>query len=223
MEGNAVMNANDLMALSRVAVEGSVQDPLQFFDFTLGAGEVSDPIFFNYDYFRLLELNGGAIAVRFGGSGTQAIFLSAGIGYKCPVILDRVVLRNTTAGVVSGRIAVAVGDITDDRLSLSGNVSVVNATGTQLETFDRQAATFACSQQAMVAATAAQIFANSATGKARVIQAGNLDLFIGTSAAVTVANGFKVAAGNSFTIPHAREVWAICSGADTVFKYAEEY
>jgi hypothetical protein len=217
------MNEQDRLVMSRTAVEGSIQDPLQFFDFSLAAGEVSPPIFFNYDYFRLLDLNGASLAVRFGGSGTEAVFLSAGIGYEIPVIIDRLVLRNISALPVTGRVALAVGKITDDRLSLSSAVSVVNAAGTQLETYDRQAATFACSQQAMVAATAAQLFANSATGKARVIQAGNLDLFIGTSAAVTVANGFKVASGNSFTIPHAREVWGICAGADTVFKYAEEY
>jgi len=217
------MNEQDRIAMSRTAVEGSIQDPLQFFDFTLAAGEVSPPIFFNYDYFRLLDLNGTSLAVRFGGSGTEAIFLSAGIGYEIPVIIDRLVLRNISALPVTGRIALAVGKITDDRLSLSGNVNVVNAIGTQLETYDRRAATFACSQQAMVAATAAQLFAASATGKSRVIQAGNQDLFIGASNAVTAANGFKVGAGQSFVLPHAREVWGICTLADTVFKYSEEY
>jgi len=213
------------MSDNRFASGVAIENPLQFFDFTLPAGTVSEPLYFNYDYFRLLDLSGNSVLVQFGASGSPARFLSAGIGFKVgqDKILNFLQFRNDTGGVVAGRVALAIGDITDDRLSLSGNVSVVNAVGTQLETYDRQSSTFAVSQQSMVAATAAQIFATDATAKARVITAGNQDLYIGVNNTVTTANGFKIGAGQSFTLPHGLETWGICAADDTIFKYGETY
>lgn len=201
------MDQKDKDALSRTAVMGTVQNPLQILTYTIAAGAYLENIYFDFDYFRILSLSGGVVHVRFAGNAQPAIFTSAGLGYKCPVVLPYLQLFNPNANPITITIAVAIGDITDDRLNVAGTVI----------TREQQASTFATSQVTLAAATATLISAADPDRAYISIKAGNTDSFYGTSAALTNLNGFKISAGQTYIVNNLANIYLYNVAGDTVF------
>lgn len=106
-----------------------IQNPYREFTYVLPVNG-AETIFFAHSYFRVLALSSGAgLAVRWGGSGQQSSLISAGIGINIIEAVPSVTLINTGGNVVTVTIALSMGTVSDDRLTVSGtiNTSITSA------------------------------------------------------------------------------------------------
>lgn len=115
---------------------GSIQNPYKEFTVTVGAGQTSEPIAYNYNYFRLLTAGATGIQAKFGDSGQFTDVIGAGIGFKLDQPVQRIQFLNETGGDITITFALAIGLIDDARLSVSGDIAVINGTISPLETND---------------------------------------------------------------------------------------
>lgn len=94
-----------------------------------------------YNFIRLLDSTGGYndLQFRFGASSIET-FLSVGIGLGYTEILPSVTIRNLTNAPITIRISEILGQVTDDRLTVTGTVTNMQAPytirQTSQETFD---------------------------------------------------------------------------------------
>lgn len=94
-----------------------------------------------FDFIRILNSTGNddALKFRFGASSIETT-LMVGLGLKLPETLPSVTIRNTTTAPVTIRVAEILGDIHDDRLTITGDVETKQEPDTvqsvSLETFD---------------------------------------------------------------------------------------
>ena len=107
---------------------------------TIGVGE--SRVYENpYNFLRLLDSTGtdNALMFRFGASSIET-FLTVGVGVRFPDTLPNVTIRNLSNAPVTIRIAEVMGDIYDDRLTITGDVETKQEPDTvqqiSLETFD---------------------------------------------------------------------------------------
>lgn len=107
---------------------------------TIGVGE--SRVYENpYNFLRLLDSTGtdNALMFRFGASSIET-FLTVGVGVRFPDTLPNVTIRNLSNAPVTIRIAEIMGDIYDDRLTITGDVETKQEPDTvrqvSLETFD---------------------------------------------------------------------------------------
>ena len=111
---------------------GSIQNPYKEFTFTLAAGARTD-IFYDFSYFRVMSLSGASLlSVVFGGTGAETSVIGAGVGIDLPAPVNKVQIVNNDVTTMTITVALSMGRINDDRLNISGNVSVINASGTNL-------------------------------------------------------------------------------------------
>lgn len=115
---------------------GSIQNPYREFTLTIPAGQVSEPIRYNFDYFRLLNASALGIQAKFGSSGTFTSIVGAGIGFRLLQPIQEVQFLNDTAGAITITVALAIGVIDDARLSVSGDIAVINGSITPLQVND---------------------------------------------------------------------------------------
>lgn len=107
---------------------------------TIGVGE--SRVYENpYNFLRLLDSTGtdNALMFRFGASSIETL-LTVGVGVRFPDTLPNVTIRNLSNAPVTIRIAEIMGDIYDDRLTITGDVETKQEPDTvrqvSLETFD---------------------------------------------------------------------------------------
>lgn len=94
---------------------------------TIGVGE--SRVYENpYNFLRLLDSTGtdNDLMFRFGASSIET-FLTVGVGIRFPDTLPNVTIRNLSNAPVTIRIAEIMGDIYDDRLTITGTVSSMPA------------------------------------------------------------------------------------------------
>lgn len=93
-----------------------------------------------YDFLRILSSTGNddALLFRFGASSLETP-LTIGLGVKVPETLPSVTIRNVTNAAVTIRISEILGQILDDRLTITGDVETkqepYTVRQTSLETF----------------------------------------------------------------------------------------
>ena len=93
-----------------------------------------------YDFLRILSSTGNdnALLFRFGASSIETP-LTVGLGVKVPETLPSVTIRNVTNAAVTIRISEILGQILDDRLTITGDVETkqepYTVRQTSLETF----------------------------------------------------------------------------------------
>lgn len=204
-----------------------VQNPYQEFTYTIPPSEIMQ-VFYAHSYFRVLEYTGDAntLKVRFGSSGQESVFSGAGLGYAMKEPVDRVDLRNDGTNPLTVKIGLATGVINDDRLSVSGTVTVnghvivdsgnINVTGGEINVSARATT----GQVAVNAATL--ISASSATKMSCTINAGSSDLYISFDSGVTTGNGYLIPANGSATITTKDEIYGVRgSGVATCYKIEE--
>lgn len=98
---------------------GSVQAPYQEFTYTIPAGQ-SQKVDYIYNCFNLLEASSaGVLTCNFGGAVNETYF-SAGMGYKLTQPVQFLTLFNTSNAPLTVRFSLAIGDIYDNRLTVSG-------------------------------------------------------------------------------------------------------
>lgn len=171
---------------------GSTQIPYQELTFTIPALQRLD-VFQVFNYFRVMTISGGTLKVKFGQNGLESPFTAAGIGLRAERTFDRLTLINSHAtDSMTITIAMALGYINDDRLNVSGTVTVSGTV--QID----QSNTFATSQPS-VGTTAVQLVTAGATNASITIEAGVADLYIGLTSGVTTGTGFLIPAGGAYT------------------------
>lgn len=110
-------------------------------EITLNAGE-QYPFQQPFNTFNLLESNAtddSKVFFRFGGLSHETN-LSAGLGVTFPDVYACVSIRNETSAQIKLRVAFIIGSVSDNRLTVSGNVNTVaqplTTSSVSLETFD---------------------------------------------------------------------------------------
>lgn len=106
---------------------GSSQAPYWEYEKELDANEIWKLDYVTDSFHLLSTTTDNAVRVSFGGSMIETPF-SAGMGYKLTEPVQFIQLQNITGSPVTVRFAVGVGNIRDDRLTVSGSVST-NITG----------------------------------------------------------------------------------------------
>lgn len=109
-----------------VYVRESSVNPYREFAITVAAGETF-PIYYAFNYFRILSATANGLTARFGSSGSFTTVIGAGIGLRLEQVIDRVDIRNETGAPISATIALMVGQIDDSRLTLTGDVNLTKA------------------------------------------------------------------------------------------------
>lgn len=120
---------------------GSSQAPYWEYEKTLAANEIWKLDYVTDSFHLLSTTDPNAVRVSFGGSMIETPF-SAGMGYKLTEPVQFIQLQNKTASPVTVRFAVGIGNIRDDRLTVSGTVFVENAVGKSLAIYQQGFATY---------------------------------------------------------------------------------
>lgn len=103
----------------------SSQNPYRQFPITLAPREILN-VFYAFDVFRILAIvNEDDVVYRFGQSGAETNIVGAGIGIKLNEAVNVLTLRNTSSvNTVTMTIALAIGNINDDRLNTVGAITI---------------------------------------------------------------------------------------------------
>lgn len=120
------------MELQEFIAKGFIQNPYQEFTMTIPAGTTTRPTQYNFNYFALLSADNTGIQVKFGNSGNFTDLIGAGIGVSLPIVVENVQFSNPTGSDIQITFALAIGEIFDRRLAISGNVNVQNTTANPL-------------------------------------------------------------------------------------------
>jgi len=202
----------------------AVQNPYREFTLTIAAGTRAEPIYYNFSYFRVLTLSGTGLAVNFSGSGQDTAVIGAGIGIELPVAVEFVSLINTSGASLTVTIGLSMGRIFDDRLSVSGSVTVTNTISTPLNVTDAGATLLNGSDVTIATVSQAQISGSSTTAKKKVFinnPVGNPTIRIGATG-VTATTGFALLGGQSIELNTQAAVFGFNpSGASITINYME--
>lgn len=179
------------------ASSGTTVVPYQEFTYTIPVSGRQE-IFNTYNYFRVLSLNLATLSVKFGDNGIETPYTGAGVGVNLGETFARLTLINTGASPITITVAVAIGSVNDDRLNVSGTINVTSSTAAPVI----NVATTGAATNSVVSVTnaATQIVpSNSVRGSLLFRNQGAVYIFVGSSAAVTTANGVLVKAGEFFS------------------------
>lgn len=165
---------------------GAVQAPYWEQVLTLQPGETRK-VDYVYDSFNLLQASiPEVLKVTFGGAATQTKF-SSGMGYKLSAPVSYIQLFNTSDSPLTIDFSLAIGGITDNRLTVSGTVN----TSTKLSAYSSVKA------GSMTAPQSLEYDNNSVV--ALVCTSGTITVNI-TAAGVAVSN-LELSTGQSWEMP----------------------
>ena len=112
---------------------GTIANPYRQFSYTIPAGSIIK-IRYDADVFSVLYTSSQNLAVNFSGSGGQTEFWQ-GIKYKCPYVFTYAELVNLDpVNPLDVVVAMGIGDVQDNRFSVSGSVAISNYNNTPLMT-----------------------------------------------------------------------------------------
>lgn len=121
------------MEYNKNITQGQLQTPYDEITFTIPAGG-RDRANVAFSYFRLLNLTGTGLRLRFGQSGSFSSIVGAGIGIDLPEAVSIVEFENTSGADVIFTMAYSMGRINDDRLNFSGSLSISTSLSSPLFT-----------------------------------------------------------------------------------------
>jgi hypothetical protein len=205
----------------RPIVQGSFQNPYQQFEYTIPANGGQLKIAYAFNFFRCLEAS-DTFKVRFGGTGAITQFVGAGLGFRLNEVIQEVLLINDTASPIDITVALAVGEIFDDRLNVSGNINVVNAAGTFIEVLTANNVIQSENSTTVGNGATVQLITGATDQTGAIIQnQGPYDLFLGSTSNVAnlQANGIKIEAGQTYTYEGAYAIRAVTLDGDTTVRY----
>lgn len=184
---------------------GSTQNEYMEYDVTIAAGG-QEVIYEAHDYFRVLSLSSNTLGVKFGQNARVSPWTGSGLGKKHHRVLDRVTLVNTGVASITVRVALALGQVSDDRLNVSGTITTQqNSPGTLTTIAD----------VALNNASATLILAAASTTREVIISnplANAVDLRVGDSA-ITATRGAILAAGQTMALTTAAAVYVFANAA----------
>lgn len=134
----------------------------------------------------------------------------------------RATLTNQSDTTINIEIGFSSGQVLDDRMTLTNDVSIKNASGDILKTAIRGGGTGFTYTETTIGTSAVKILSADTTRTSAIIKSGNGDVWLGTSS-VTAGDIPTIDGGQSLTIGHTGEVWAIRkSGSDKIGVYVEQ-
>lgn len=206
-------------AVNLPIASGITQNPYRQFTYVLQPQQ-REKVGYAFNYFRCLNISGTGLKVRFGASGGDTDFIGAGIGFFTPNVIDFIEIVNTSGSPITITFALAIGLIYDDRLSVSGNISVVNGAGTFL--LSRELSPDVLTDGTDTVGTSAVVIVGPNSNRKEVIitntHASN-DLYLG-GATVAVGRGIKLVAGQSTVLTNSGTIYAVGSAAGTTIALA---
>lgn len=162
--------------------------------YTIPAGG-REEVFQVFNYFRPISVTGGALALKFGDQGIETPFAGQGIGLRCEDVFNRLTLINIGGTSMTITIALAYGFVNDDRLNVSGTVTVAGNVNVN------PAAAFTTSAAVSVLTTATtQVLAANTSRKEAIISnyaANNTVIRVGDG---TAGEGIEVSIGGSLIL-----------------------
>lgn len=110
---------------------GTIANPYRQFRKTIPAGGI-EKIRYDADFFAVLYTSSQDLAVNFSGSGGETEFWQ-GIKFKCPYTFTYAELINLNpTQPLEVVVGMGIGDVEDNRFSVSGGVNVQNTEATSL-------------------------------------------------------------------------------------------
>lgn len=126
--GDKLNKLIELMSKSNFVPASQVENPYKEFTRTIPANGMIN-IYYSFNYFRVLTAAVIAgLNFRFGKAGTETSVVGAGMGIQFPAVLDSLYITNTTGGALTITVGLGIGVFDDNRLNVSGDVSVINGT-----------------------------------------------------------------------------------------------
>lgn len=181
-------------------IRGGTQNTYKEMTFVIAPGE-RQTVFYDFNFFRVLSMVGqGPLGVTFGDNAAETVFTGTGIGYEAPFVMPRFVMHNQGGNNLTVRVAVAIGRITDDRINFDAN-AVIPVQPQRVQSIIPD-------QITLTAATAALIVPDDPTRQWVSIQPLSDDVYIGDDNTVDNTTGFKIAAGSTYSLNMAGEVFA---------------
>lgn len=195
--------------INRLKNVSGIMNPYKQFPISIANG-ASETYYYNHNYARLLTLSiSTGVTWRFGSSGTPSDIVGAGIGYKLPSTVDRVTITNNSGGALTGVLGLAVGEINDDRLNVSGTVTTSEISG----------ATFTDTANVAVnTVTTTQVLAASSTRKTAIISnlAANAGVIKVGASTAGASRGVEVPLGGSAVLDTSGAIYVYNPQASTV-------
>jgi hypothetical protein len=191
--------ANDIQTIS----PGSTQIPYQEFTYTIPVSGYVD-VLQVFNYFRVLSLDVSTLSIQVGQNGLVTKYTGAGVGVNFDNTYDRIRLINNGGAPITLTIAIAIGDINDDRLNVSGTINT-NAISNSVLTTTADVVVGAAALTALKAANTSRKGIILTNVGANVIR-------IGDSVNTGAARGAPLLANQSITL----ETTAAVSGFSTL-------
>lgn len=181
----------------RLIEDGSARPPYREDTRTLAAGETWE-VFTVFDYFRIVSQSpAGALKIKFGDNGIQTDYSGVGLGLGLRGVYRRLSIYNNSGAPMTLTIATALGQVNDDRLNVSGTVSITGAV-----TVTSPAALTTVADVAVAATTTTAVLAVNASRKEAFITnlaANNTVIRLG-DASTGAARGIEVPIGGTVVV-----------------------
>lgn len=191
------------------------------FNIPAGANQV-----FNFDFrtIRVLTLSSGSIKAQFGEQGNLTSVIGAGLGFEFDEAFKSVRIYSTHAtDAAVGTLSLSMGKLQDNRLSISGAVTVQNVETAPLFTQEARPTGWSVGQVTVdTTAGGITIAAAAATRTSITIHAGTSDLYVHETAPTVAADSFKIPAGGSQTFTHKKAIKGIRSAGSTAASFSQE-
>lgn len=158
-----------------------------------------------------------------GTTSTVDVYFNGAGGQPLPLRLGHIVSGKAFHALYLSN-AVQAGASLTLVISLDSNLRVENALSTAALVNVVAAATFAAAA-VTVNSTAVEVLAASGTRRRTTLQAGwqgTTAIYVGTSNAVTTANGFQLMPGDQMVIEGGGAIWAIAAGSGESVRYFAE-
>lgn len=176
----------------RQVTSGSLQQFYSETTLTLAAGARNE-IYVVYDYFRVLALTGSGLQVIFGDNQFQTPFTGAGVGLKLSDVVQRLTLVNTSGADITMTYAVAIGNVSDDRLTVSGTINTSEVSPATLPTTADVTVLTTATTQVLAANTARkEAFISNPTVNGSVLRVGD--------ASTGAARGVEIPIGGTLVL-----------------------
>lgn len=209
-----------LSGTSQGILSGSdLQSPPKQFTYTVAAGDIQT-VFYAYDFLRILSLSSSTgVLLRFGDSGTPTDVIGAGIGYRLNTAVRQCDIINTSGAPITITISLAIGQIFDDRLNVSGTLNVANTASTGL--FVINGGGTQGPSRGTIGTTATQITGTITNQRFFILK--NLSttdsIYVGTSGSLTTANGWEVKPGEALSVDWTNHVYLIAGVASVPYQF----
>lgn len=193
--------------------KGSIENPYREFVFTV-ADDDRYTINYDFTFWRMLELsNATGVSLIIGDSGAPTSIVGAGVAQESyKAVVKRITIVNESGGTITGRLALAIGQIYDDRLNLSGAINVAVPTN-YTSTADYTVPTASASQVVAADTNRHELHLRADIGNVNPIRIGDSN--------VSATRGITLYPGEVYVINSEAAVYAYSPSASQILQICE--